>query len=68
MLTCSYTPIVVSTVDEKNTACRILHFSSRGGKLFSTSKAKPLEDASSRTFKHEYYTLQNQKHKSFAKK
>lgn len=49
MLTWSYTPIVVSTVDEKNTACSILHFSSSGGKLFSTSNAKPLEDASSST-------------------
>lgn len=49
MLTWSYTPIVVSTVDEKNTACNTLHFSSSGGKLFSMSKAKPFPEASSRT-------------------
>lgn len=46
-----YTPIVVSTVEEKNTACNILHFSSSAGKLFVTSNARPLPDASSKTYK-----------------
>lgn len=50
MLTWSYTPIVVSTVEEKNTACNILHFSSAGGKFLSTSNDNPLDDASSNTY------------------
>lgn len=49
MLTSAYTPIVVSTVDEKNTACNILHFSSDDGKFLSTAKARPLDEAASKT-------------------
>jgi hypothetical protein len=66
MLTWPYTPIVVSTVDEKNTACNILHFSSTGGKFLSTSSDRPLEDASSKTCNtiHIEQIVQNPKHSS----
>ena len=34
-------PIVVKTVDAKNIACILLHFSDPTGKLFSGSISKP---------------------------
>ncbi len=43
-------PIVVSTVDEKNTACDTLHFLNMAGKLSATDSLKPPSTARCATY------------------